>query len=129
VGSGCYDDNSKTLLVPSFRKDTDHDSLNFLMAVADYLVQTRPAMSDETATALFERLKRLRTLPPQFTPRHHQHILAWSTRELLRLNESREAYGELRGLLVTVYESSPDVCADGDLDDAILDLMASYRGS
>ena len=126
LGSGCYDDNSQTLLVPSFRKDTDHDSLNFLMAVADYLMQTRPAMSPEVAESLFERLKRLRTLPPQLTPRHHLHLLAWSTRELLRLNESREAHGELKALLITVYESSPEVCADSDLDDAILGLL-SYR--
>jgi hypothetical protein len=127
VGSGCYDENSMTLIVPGFRKDTDHDCLNFLMALADYVTITRGALSDVDYEKLFEKLKRLRSLPPQMTSRHRKHILAWSIRELLRLNEQRDAHIQLKEILVKAFESSPEVVADGDLDDAIMELMEFHK--
>lgn len=126
VGHGSYDDNSETLLVPSFRRSTDLDCMNFMYALADYLLNTREALPKESYEALLSKLKRVKTLPPQLTPRHRLQVLALSLRELVRLNESREMFAEIKDLLSPLFEQSVAQVSDSELDDAILELM-EYR--
>lgn len=122
-GAGSYDAQSNTLLIPAFRHKTDFEANNFFTALADFLLKTRPNLNQEHYHELIEALKCITKLPPQLKARHHLHILAISTRELIKQNRDSKTFSVLKRHLEPIFHAQNHQSNEKNIDLEISKLV------